>query len=66
MITLKLSSEIFSLKKINLTKNIYSGYADITVGKEDDYWTLRFFNCKYDKEITIREFENYLIGLENS
>ena len=24
-----------------------------------------FWNCKYDEERTVREFENYLIGLEN-
>lgn len=66
MITIKLSSEIFSYQKINSTINIYSGYADIVIEYEDNYWVVSFTNCKYDEELTIRAFENYLIGLENS
>ena len=66
MIALKLNSDIFSLEKINYTKKVYSGYADITIENIEGYWHLSFENCKYDESLTVREFENYLIGMENS
>lgn len=46
--------------------SVYESYAVITVKFKDDYATLTFENCKYDEEQTIKEFENYMIGIENS
>ena len=66
MKTLKLSSDIFSLEKINIIRTMYSEYADITIENFDVYWKLSFTHCKYDELVTIQEFENYLIGMENS
>ena len=66
MIILKLNSDIFSLEKINFTKKVYSEYADIKIENVERYWHLSFENCKYDEAVTVREFENYLIGMENS
>ncbi|MDO4650946.1 MAG: HxsD-like protein [Eubacteriales bacterium] len=63
MKALKLSSDIFSLEKINYTKKVYSGYADITIENMEGYWQLLFENCKYDEALTVQEFENYLIGI---
>ena len=56
MKTLKLSSD----------RTMYSEYADITIENFDGYWKLSFTHCKYDELVTIQEFENYLIGMENS
>lgn len=66
MKTLKLSSDIFSLEKINIIRTMYSEYADITIENFGGYWKLSFTHCKYDELVTIQEFENYLIGMENS
>lgn len=66
MIILKLNSDIFHLEKINFTIKTYSEYADITIENVERYWHLSFKNCKYDEALTVREFENYLIGMENS
>lgn len=66
MMKIKLNSDIFSLEKINHTKKVYSGYADIMIENIEGYWHLSFENCKYDESLTVREFENYLIGMENS
>lgn len=45
---------------------VYESYAAITAKFRDDYAVLTFGNCKYDEEQTIKEFENYMIGIENS
>ena len=66
MITLHLHSEIFSMINIELAKKIYTDYADIAIKSEGNYWIVEFSDCKYDESLTIKAFENYLIGLENT
>lgn len=63
---LQLSAEIYSDASIDKACRAYEGYAKIKVKKFEKYTELRFDRCKYDAELTIREFENYLINVENS
>jgi hypothetical protein len=63
---LKLNKEIYNVEKIMKTMNVYRGYAKCSMSYDGDYTIVTFDDCKYDENITIREFENYLIGLENS
>lgn len=66
MITLQLHSEIFSVDNIEYTKEAYADFANINFKSENNYWLVTFSDCKYDEKETIKAFENYLIGLENS
>ncbi|MGF0019899.1 HxsD-like protein [Sporofaciens sp. SGI.106] len=66
MITLQLNSEIFSEKNIKYTQKVYSRLAKIRIEFSSNYWILQFSDCIYEERLTIKEFENYLIGLENS
>ncbi len=66
MKTLILNKEIYSYSSILKAKSIYSDCAKIHVFTNRDNWLLIFSNCCYNPEQTIREFENYLIGLENA
>lgn len=65
MIELMLNTEIYSEDKINQVQTVYREYAIITKSLVDQYWILKFDNCRYNELLTIKEFENYLIGLEN-
>lgn len=66
MIRLRLNTDIYSLENISKAAKAYKHLAKIKVsGKKEDA-KIVFRNCKYDEERTVREFENYLIGLENS
>ena len=65
MIELALHTEIYSEDKINQVQAVYREYAIITKSLVGQYWILKFDNCRYDEALTIKEFENYLIGLEN-
>lgn len=65
MIKLELSEDIYSEEKIKQVMQVYKDYAKIKMKKYDCKYILEFKNCKYDKKITIQEFENYLIGMEN-
>ena len=63
---LELSTEIFTWKHIQAAREAYNGYASIMVLPGKQKWILVFTHCKNDESQTVREFENYLIGLENS
>lgn len=45
---------------------VYKNHAVTTVQYKRDYAIITFWKCKYDEEQTIKEFENYMIGVENS
>ncbi len=62
---LVLNKEVFSVNQITAAKIAYKDIADIKISSKKNYFVVNFFKCKYDEERTIREFENYLIGLEN-
>jgi hypothetical protein len=58
--------EIYSDNTIKQTMNIYHDYATMTVKFKDKQAEITFWKCKYNEIQTINEFENYMIGLENS
>lgn len=65
MVKLLLSTEIYSEKNIKETCYAYKTYAKIKMKRKDNYIELIFNSCKYDPNITVKEFENYLINTEN-
>lgn len=62
---LELSTEIYSLENIMKTCEIYEGYAKIKIRSKLDKKILIFTHCRYEADITMKEFENYLINMEN-
>lgn len=66
MINIKINKELYSLKTLESAKEMYANLAYINRDEDSKYWILSFSKCKYDEMLTIREFENYLIGLENT
>lgn len=63
---IKIRSEIFSEKNIKKALNDYKNITKASFKKGNIYHTITFWKCVYDEELTVKEFENYLIGLENS
>lgn len=66
MIDLRINTEIYSISNVNTVKEVYKDYAKIKTTKIGNILVLSFYNCRYDEKRTIKEFENYLIGVENS
>lgn len=62
----KFNCSIYSDKTIRTAILAYQHHAAISVKFKDGYSILTFWKCKYNEELTIKEFENYLIGIENS
>ena len=63
---LKINRHIYSDRSIATTLKAYQDFAITTVRYRKDYATVTFWRCKYDEEQTVKEFENYMIGVENS
>lgn len=66
MIKLRLNKEIYSNENILKAVEAYESYAQMSIKEDVNHCILCFVDCKYDEVRTIKEFENYLIGLENS
>ena len=62
---LKLSKMIYSLQCIKETVGVYSGFSKMEILNRGTHWGVVFSACRYDENLTTKEFENYLIGMEN-
>ena len=65
MKTLVLNTEIYSLSNVEKARRAYKDYATVLIRNRDNKLRAYFLHCRYDENQTIKEFENYLIGLEN-
>lgn len=61
-----LNRDIYSNYSIEKTMQAYRNHAVMTVYYDACYATVSFLQCKYDSDQTIKEFENYMIGVENA
>lgn len=62
----RINRSVYSDDTIEETMLVYKNHAVTTVKYKRDYAIITFWKCKYDEEQTIKEFENYMIGVENS
>ena len=65
MIRLNVNTDIYSTDNILKAVDAYRNLAKIQILRKRKITKIVFWNCKYDEERAVREFENYLIGLEN-
>jgi len=66
MKTIRINRSIYSNDTIEKTMRMYKNHAVTTVKYKSEYAHVTFWKCRYDEEQTIKEFENYMIGVENS
>ncbi|MBR2841704.1 MAG: HxsD-like protein [Lachnospiraceae bacterium] len=62
---INLTKEVYSIKSLARAISNYKDFAVISVLETVDYWILDFSDCKYDPALTVKEFENHLIEIEN-
>ncbi len=63
--TLNLSKEIYTQSKIEKAIKDYQSLCEIELEENVKYFSCIFNNCKYSMDLTINEFENYVIDLMN-
>ncbi len=61
-----LHKELYRREAIECAIKDFQGLADILIIESKNYWKLVFGNCFYSKELTIREFENYVLSVETT
>lgn len=62
---LELKTDIYSIENIIKTCEAYKELAEISICKTADAVILQFAKCRYEENLTMKEFENYLINIEN-
>lgn len=60
-----LHSTIYDVSTVQKAIKAYKSFANIEFDRQNDYILCSVSDCVYDKEITIKEFLNYLIDLLN-
>ncbi len=63
---MKFNRSVYSDSTIQAAIQAYRNIAMISAKVQGDYVFLTFWKCKYDAEQTRKEFENYMIGIENT
>lgn len=63
---MEIKKELFSEKALIEAIKAFSHLCTIKISESATGWNLEFENCLYGCELTGKEFENYLIGLENT
>lgn len=66
MVQIDLNTEIYSEESVKQAIQAYRDYATISTGSKRGHIFVIFSECRYDEQMSIKEFENYLIGVENS
>ena len=62
----KFNRAIYSDRAIEKTMMAYKKITLSTVTYKREYAVVTFWKCMYDESQTVKEFENYMIGVENS
>lgn len=62
----KYNRAVYSDETILQAIKVYQDYAIISVKFRSDYAVVTFGKCRYNEDQTVKEFENYMIGIENS
>ena len=62
---LELKTDVYNIENIEKACVAYKDYAKIKIKMKNNRIELIFSKCKYNTDITIKEFENYLINVEN-
>lgn len=66
MTVVKLNKALYTNDRVEMAIAAYKDIADIKRINGRDHYILLFLRCRTDEALTANEFENYLIGLENS
>lgn len=66
MKTIRFNRSIYSSEALQRTIAAFKRHAFITIKFRENVALVTFWFCRYGESQTIKEFENYLIGIENS
>ena len=62
----KFNRNVYSDKAIEAAILAFKNHATMLVSYKKKYAIVSFIQCRYDETQTVKEFENYMIGVENT
>lgn len=65
MIIRKYDKEIYNVNVIHKAMAAYIDYADISIEETKSDYVCSFMDCKYEDNLTVNEFSNYIIACMN-
>lgn len=63
--TIKLNKEIYSLEHIRHAIMDFSALSTVVLSEEEKYYVCVFSECRYEEQLTAKEFINYITDLMN-
>lgn len=63
--TIKLNKEIYNLGHIRQAITDYSPLSSIVLSEDESYYLCDFSGCRYEEQLTAKEFINYVTDLMN-
>lgn len=60
---LTLNKDIYTIEAIDLARIAFAHLSQITYECNDIYHIFTFDKCEYDVQVTMNEFENYVVNL---
>lgn len=58
-----LNKKLYQVDSIEIAKKHYEQLAKISHEKNNEYHVLSFEDCYFDEQLTMKEFENYVLDL---
>lgn len=65
MAMLQLNNKIYTKEAVLKAVYDFTGLCTIKFDEVEKYYQLEFEDCKCGEERTMKEFENYVVGIEN-
>ncbi len=60
---LLLNKKLYSSEAINITVRAFDNICDTIVNETEGYYSCSFKHFEVDRQLLMKEFENYLIGI---
>ena len=66
MVEIKFNKELYSIRSIHAAAEAFRHLADFSISEDQTYITVTVAHCRYNEDITISEFGNYVIDSMNT
>ena len=63
--TMEFTKHFYDREAISMGISAYKDLADIRLSEDNNYYFCEIISCRYDIELVLNEFSNYVLGMMN-